>query len=116
MAPVGADDGELGVWVHNAEKKKCSGTKEGTEDPDLEQPAEIPGKPFRGPNAPERAYKHLEDYHGVSRDVARNRLHKLKELGNLGAADDVVIGKTGDVYNAATGEHLGFLTDKTLGN
>lgn len=33
----------------------------------------------------------------------------------LGAADDVAIGRTGDVYNVANGERIGSLTDVTLG-
>ena len=31
------------------------------------------------------------------------------------ADDDVIIGHTGDVYNAHTGERLGSLTDSSLG-
>lgn len=38
----------------------------------------------------------------------------LKQQGGLGAAHDVVIGKTGDVYNSRTGERLGSLTDPNL--
>jgi len=75
----------------------------------------IPGRPFRGENAPEQAYEHLEEYHGLDPKVASNRLHILKQHGGLGAADDVIIGRTGDVYNAKTGENLGNLTDPTLG-
>jgi hypothetical protein len=75
----------------------------------------IAGNPFRGKNAPQLAYQHLERFHGVDPVVASNRLHKLKKAGGLGAADDVVIGRTGDVYNAANGQRLGSLTDKTLG-
>jgi hypothetical protein len=76
----------------------------------------IPGNPFAGPNAPAPAYKHLERFHGIDPTVASNRLHKIKAQAGLGAADEVVIGRTGDVYNAATGERLGSLTDPTLGN
>jgi hypothetical protein len=75
----------------------------------------IPGNPFTGPNAPAQAYKHLERYHGLDPTVVGNRLHKIKAQAGLGAADDVVIGRTGDVYNAVTGVRLGSLTDKTLG-
>lgn len=75
----------------------------------------IPGFPYRGPNAPERAYENLAKNHGVDRGVASDRLHKLKEGGGLGATDDVVIGRTGDVYDARTEELLGSLTDKSLG-
>lgn len=76
---------------------------------------EILGKPFRGPDAPKDAFEHLAENHGLDPTVASHRLHVLKTLGGMGPADDVVIGKTGDVYNAATGEHLGTLTDKSLG-
>ena len=75
----------------------------------------IPGRSFRGKDAPQKAFRHLEKYHGVAPNVASNRLHKIKEQANLGAADDVVIGRTGDVYNAKTGERIGSLTDKSLG-
>lgn len=75
----------------------------------------IPGRPFRGPKAPQRVYKHLARYHGLNPKVASNRLHKLKAQGRLAPNDDVVIGRTGDVYNAYTGERLGTLTDSTLG-
>lgn len=78
-------------------------------------PLDIPGRPFRGNNAPQQAYKHLERFHGIPPSVARNRLHKLKEQAGLGPADDVAIGRTGDVYDAQTGDHLGTLTDTTLG-
>jgi hypothetical protein len=77
--------------------------------------APIPGNPFKGPTAPDRAFKHLQRFHGIEPATASHRLHKLKDQGGLGPADDVVIGRTGDVYNAATGERLGSLTDATLG-
>lgn len=77
----------------------------------------IPGENhFAGPNGPANAYKHLEKYHGVDPHTASNRLHKIKDGAGLGAADDVVIGRTGDVYNATTGELIGHLTDKSLGH
>jgi hypothetical protein len=76
---------------------------------------DVPGRPFRGKTAAEDAYKHLEEHHGIDPHTASNRLHKIKEQGGLGAADDVVIGRTGDVYDARTGEHIGSLTDSTLG-
>jgi RHS repeat-associated protein len=71
----------------------------------------IPGRPFRGPNAPERAFDHLAEFHGIDQHVASNRLHRIKDHFGIGAAEDVVIGRTGDVYNAATGEWLATLTD-----
>jgi hypothetical protein len=76
---------------------------------------DVPGNPFRGPGAPQRAFDHLERFHGLDPHVASNRLHTLKHSGGLGAADDVIIGRTGDVYNAQTGDWLGTLTDAALG-
>ena len=77
--------------------------------------ATIPGRPFRGTDAPARAFAHLRDYHGIDPVIASNRLHKLKAAGGLGPADEVVIGRTGDVHHPGTGERLGSLTDRTLG-
>jgi hypothetical protein len=77
--------------------------------------ASIPGRPFRGSSAPQEAYKHLGRYHGIDPTVASNRLHIIKGDAGLGAADDVVIGRTGGVYDARTGERLGSLTDRHLG-
>jgi hypothetical protein len=74
----------------------------------------IPGRPFIGVNAPKLAFDHLWKYHGVDPVTASNRLHKPYALGGLGPADDVAIGRTGDVYNAKTGQWLGTLTDKSL--
>lgn len=74
----------------------------------------VPGRPFRGKNAPEAACRHLSKYHGIDPNVASNRLHKLKQSAGLGPADDVIIGRTGNVYDARTGERLGSLTDPSL--
>jgi hypothetical protein len=76
----------------------------------------IPGNPFRGPTAPQQAFQHLQRFHGIDPAVASNRLHRIKQAAGLGAADDVVIGRTGDVYNAVTGEYLGSLTDRAWGH
>lgn len=76
---------------------------------------DIPGNPFRGSNAPQRAFDHLEEFHGLDPHVASNRLHAIKQHFGIGAADDVVIGRTGDVYNAQTGDWLGTLTDSGWG-
>ena len=70
----------------------------------------IPGNPFRGKDAAEQAYKHLEKYHGVKPTVASERLHQIKQRVGMGAADDVIIGRTGDIYNAKTNEWIGTLT------
>jgi RHS repeat-associated protein len=71
----------------------------------------IPGHPFTGPNAARDAFKHLAKYHGIDPTVASERLHQIKQSAGLGAADNVVIGRTGDVYNPYTGERIGSLTE-----
>jgi hypothetical protein len=48
---------------------------------------EIPGHPFKGPNAARDAFKHLEKYHGVNPVVASERLHAIKDANGLGPAD-----------------------------
>jgi hypothetical protein len=72
---------------------------------------EIPGNPYRGADAPKRAYGHLERFHGIGRLTATQRLHRIKERSGLGATDNVAIGRTGDVYDEINGERLGSLTD-----
>jgi hypothetical protein len=72
---------------------------------------EIPGNPYRGSDAPSRAYEHLRAYHGVSPGIASDRLHRIKQRSGLRPITSVVIGRTGDVYDEMTGEHLGSLTD-----
>lgn len=69
----------------------------------------IPGRPFRGENAPELAYWHLARYHGVSPGDASDRLHAIKRRHGVGPRERVVIGKTGYVYRETDGECLGFL-------
>jgi hypothetical protein len=76
----------------------------------------IPGNPFRGANASQRSYKHLAEEHGLDPGIASNRLHRIKKAGGVGASDDVVIGRTGDVYDARTEEWLGSLTDPVWGS
>jgi hypothetical protein len=63
----------------------------------------IKGNPFSGADAPANAFKHLETYHGIPAHIASNRLHIIKKASGLKATDNVVIGKTGDVYDAITG-------------
>ena len=72
----------------------------------------IPGiKHFRGKDADERCFAHLENHHGIDRYTASVRLHSIKQRAGVGPAEDVVFGYTGDVYREATGEHLGMLSD-----
>ena len=78
--------------------------------------ASIPGNPFTGKTAAQQAFRHLERFHGVDPAVASHRLHRLKQQAGLQANDDVVIGRTGDVYVADTGDRVGSLTDLSLGH
>lgn len=99
----------------SARGKYSGGAGFGLGTPRVNQAPDIPGNPFRGADAPAQAYRQLERFHGVDPHTAGNRLHALKRKGGLGGADDVVIGRTGDVYNARTQECLGSLTNKALG-
>lgn len=72
---------------------------------------EIPGNPYRGPDAPDRAYAHLREFHGVDPGTATERLHRIKQRSGLGPTTNVVIGRTGDVYEEMSGEFLGSLTN-----
>jgi len=72
---------------------------------------DIPGNPYRGSDAPSRAYEHLHDYHGISLGAATDRLHRIKQRSGLSPMASVVIGRTGDVYDEMNGEYLGSLTD-----
>jgi hypothetical protein len=75
----------------------------------------IPGRRyFSGPDVISRAFAHLARYHGLSDYVASERLHRLKSMNGLAATDGVIIGHTGDVYDVM-GDHLGMLTDSSLG-
>lgn len=71
----------------------------------------IPGDPFRGADADERCFEHLACHHGIDRHTASERLHRIKERAGAGPADNVVFGRTGDVYIETTEEHIGMLSD-----
>jgi len=58
---------------------------------------EIPGNPFRGPNAARDSYAHLKKWHGIDPHVASDRLHAIKKAAGLTGADNAIIGRTGDV-------------------
>jgi hypothetical protein len=57
------------------------------------------------------AFKHLEKYHGISEVLASRRLHQIKAAAGLGPADNVLIDRTGGVWNNVTREFLGSLTE-----
>lgn len=46
-------------------------------------PKKVPGRPFTGKEAPDKAYKHLEKFHGVNPNDASERLHRIKEKSGL---------------------------------
>jgi len=74
----------------------------------------IPGNPFPATDkGVQDAYKHLDKNHGIKRPLASKRLHAIKRnpSSRLGARSPVSIGRTGDVYDANTGERLGSLTE-----
>jgi hypothetical protein len=71
----------------------------------------IPGNPFRGENADERCFAHLEHFHRIDRYTASLRLHRIKQRAGVGPAENVAFGRTGDVYLETTEEHLGMLSD-----
>jgi hypothetical protein len=51
----------------------------------------------------------LEKHHGLNPYEASERLHKIKQRAGLGAADNAIFGRTGDVYDPRNGEHVGNL-------
>jgi len=57
------------------------------------------------------AFKWLEKYHGISEVLSSERLHNIKASAGLGPADNVLIDRTGGVWNHITREYLGSLTE-----
>ena len=55
-------------------------------------------------------YQHLKEYHGISEATASERLHRIKQQCGSGAADNLVFGRTGDLYDPVTLEWVGSLT------
>jgi len=51
-------------------------------------------------------------HHGVDPKDASTQLHEIKQKNGIGAGDDVAIGGRGDVYNNATGEHVGTIVKR----
>lgn len=66
---------------------------------------------FQGEDADERCFAHLARWHGIDRYTASDRLHRIKQRGGVGPAENVVFGHTGDVFLEATGEYLGMLSE-----
>jgi RHS repeat-associated protein len=57
----------------------------------------------------EDVFRNLEEYHGISENLASLRLHQIKEASGFGGKN-VVVDMTGNVYNPFTGELIGSLT------
>jgi len=62
-------------------------------------PITILGNALSRPNAAEEAFKNLAENHGISEELASEKLHAIKGENGLPADFNVTIGKTGDVYN-----------------
>jgi hypothetical protein len=72
----------------------------------------IPGRPYRGSGneLADKWWKLQGNRRGITRGQVRERLHQMKDGAGLGPTDDVVIGRTGDVYDASNGQRIGTLT------
>jgi hypothetical protein len=58
----------------------------------------------------EEMYTHLRQNHGISKELAKDRLHKIKEHYGYRGDDNVIIHHTGNVYDPVTREYLDSLT------
>lgn len=58
----------------------------------------------------ERMYAHLSDEHGISPELASERLHELKQKLGYAADDNIVFDRTGNAYDPVTLEWIGSLT------
>ena len=56
--------------------------------------------------------RRLKDYHGVEPEMARVRIHAIKQAYGIPADQDLTFGLTGDVWDPVSGEYLGTLTGK----
>ena len=59
----------------------------------------------------QKVFEHLEDYHGIDTSLASDRLHDIKKNSGRGPNDNVFFDYTGNVYDPATLEWLGSLTE-----
>lgn len=57
-----------------------------------------------------RLYRHLTEFHGISAEVASERIHEIKEKLGFAADYNLIFGQTGDVYDPVTLEWIGSLT------
>ena len=54
--------------------------------------------------------RHLKKYHGIDPKLASKRLHEIKKAAGY-AGKDVILDRTGNVYNPVTKELIGSLTE-----
>ena len=59
----------------------------------------------------EYAYRRLNEYQGITREVANTRLHNIKQNAELGGADNVIFDSTGGVFSPQTGNKIGELSN-----
>lgn len=57
---------------------------------------------------------HLERYHGIDASTGSDRLHAIKRAAGRHGAD-VLLDRTGGVWDPVSRELLGLITDKTWG-
>jgi hypothetical protein len=56
-------------------------------------------------------YRHLQHYHGITPEIASERLHLIKQKEGYHAADNVIFDYTGNLFDPATREWIGSLTE-----
>jgi hypothetical protein len=58
----------------------------------------------------DNVYKHLEKYHGISKHLASDRLHRIKTDNGLPPDFDLLIDRTGNAYRSDDRTYVGSLT------
>jgi hypothetical protein len=59
----------------------------------------------------ELAFDHLQKYHGIGKHLASERLHSIKSHFGYSGNVNVLIDRTGNVYDPVSLEWLGMLTE-----
>ena len=88
--------GESEAWVHNCFDK-------------VRKVNALP-KSARLTENVDDVFQRLEKHNGIDHNVASDRLHDIKSEFGFGGADNVVLDRTGNVFNPHTGEWMGSLT------
>jgi hypothetical protein len=90
--------GTFGAWVHNS----CIDN--------VRRANSLPGN-ARLTNNVDDVFRRLAKHNGIEPRLASERLHQIKKANGLGAADNVVFDRTGNVFHPTTGERIGSLTE-----